>query len=437
MKFRNLVQNWLQAQFGNARTVKQWTTHAHSGAQIQVNPGDPDRYTGLGGEIPSSYPSVTLQLSDLVQSKAPPAGDVDLVLLDGGINDITVLHILNVALVEFPANGPNWVRSKTNELCVGHMAQLLPQVTTQFPNAAVVVTGYFPIASAKSNLAALGALLFKLGVPIPEAIGLTVGLRAMLVDRSNAFNDVALHGFTDLVSRANQGLPAPRVALAWPEFSPDNCFAAPNSYLFNVAPFNGLAGDEAEGIVGVHEPPANSVNDVAWRRANECRCAGRTDWNCSDACMGHPNVIGAQVYADTIINQLQHTLWARLGLPAPPPPPRAMNVSVVQTGADANGPAVRIGPTPIKLRNWMIVSAVDKQTGKPIDGIVSVARQIPSQAAVGDGRTGQKVYFGCEAQLVPVKAGVEPGEIDSCRGIVSAPGYANSYFSVAETTAIP
>jgi hypothetical protein len=323
MKFRTLVQNWLQAQFGSTRTVKQWPTRAHSGAQIFVDGSEADTITNLPGEIPSGHPSVKMQV-DLTASDLIQAGirlnDVDLVLLDGGINDVGVLNIL------LPTNSTGSVKQMTDQNCVVRMAQLLPRVMGMFPNAAIVVTGYFPIASANSDLAALAALTAALGAEAGTTVGggafggaagFVVGAvgRDQMVNNSTTWNSEAQFGLMNLVNSTNQpSMGHPRLALAWPKFGPDNCFAAPNSYLFNLAPFNGLAGDEAEGLAGVHEPPPNSVNDVAWTRAHECMAANRPSPKCNDACMGHPNPLGAQVYADAIIQQLEVTLSARLGL---------------------------------------------------------------------------------------------------------------------------
>jgi hypothetical protein len=323
MKFRNLVQNWLQAQFDSTRAVKQWPTQAHSGAQIFVDGSEADTVTNLPGEIPSGHPSIKMQV-DLTASDLIRAGirlsDVDLVLLDGGINDVGILNIL------LPTNSTGLVKQITDQNCVARMAQLLPRVMGMFTNAAIVITGYFPIASANSDLAALAALTAALGAEAGATVGGGVFGGAagfvggavgkdQMVNNSATWNGEAQSGLMSLVNSTNQqSMGHPRLALAWPDFGPDNCFAAPNSYLFNVAPFNGLAGDEAEGLAGVHEPPPNSVNDVAWTRAHDCVAANRPSPKCNDACMGHPNPLGAQAYANAIIHQLEVTLSSRLGL---------------------------------------------------------------------------------------------------------------------------
>jgi lysophospholipase L1-like esterase len=310
MKFRNIVAGWLQSQFQGSRTVNQ-VNRAHSGAQIAVDPGEGDYETGLPGEIPSGHPSVTKQVdlavSDLMRSRIDPHL-VDLVLLDGGINDVGVFDIL------LPTNSTGKVRQLTNEKCVGRMARLLPYVMRMYPNAAVVVTGYYPIASADSDVGALLALIGALGGG--EIGGATGGIVAVaggvlgaaskdqIVNNSTEFNNDARSG---LSGQVNQFQPAghPRLALAWPEFQSQNSYAAPSTFLWSLGQFT---GDETNGVVGRDPESPSTVNGVAWTRARACAVANRATPKCDDASMGHPNQYGAQAYADAVIRQLVTTL---------------------------------------------------------------------------------------------------------------------------------
>jgi hypothetical protein len=365
MKFRTLVANWLQSQYGTTRNVVIWTTHAHSGAKTgwglypaETNGNDPDTWyslhpsSGYGpgypypGEVPFGYPSISFQIgmtvNDLKQRGVDP-GTVDLVLLDGCINDLSADNILNPSLVETNllqgevANGPNWVRTKTNELCVTHMGSLLPQVTGQFPNAIVIMTGYYPIVSGQTDLVKLSEYLTVLGfaggagppaasvvggpgaaleylVGVPAvAVPLAAALRATLTDRSQAFATTAFNGLSNLVNQANQGLATPRAALAWPNFSDDNAYAAPNSYLFLMEDF---LADEIRGGQG-QAPPGdwNTQEGVAYYRGQECSIGHPSDPTCYAALVGHPNPKGAQAYALAIISQLQGVFSARLAFP--------------------------------------------------------------------------------------------------------------------------
>lgn len=516
-KFRTLVANWLQSQYGNTRKVVEWTTHAHSGAKTgwgiypaETNGNDPDSWymtnpsSGYGpgypypGEVPFSYPSISFQIgmtvNDLQKQKVDPA-NVDLVLLDGGINDLSAINILNPSLVETNllqgevANGPNWVRTKTNELCVTHMQSLLPQVTAQFPNAVVIVTGYYPIVSGQTDLIKLSEYLTVLGlgggagppaagivggpgaaldylVGVPAAaVPVAVALRAILADRSQAFATTAFNGLTNLVNQANQGLNTPQVALAWPSFSDDNAYAAPNSYLFLLEDF---LDDEIRGSKG-QAPPGdwNTPAGVAYYRAEECTVAHPSDPTCYAALVGHPNPKGAQAYADAIITKLQAVFAAKLGLPQP----KAL-FTRLNSGTDTNGPYVYISNRsyePPQVNNywtqiptWFDVVAVDS-SNEPVQGNVAVQpipppywpfptqsieavdfgvlpsgydsglATLPNGTYIQPGEpTGRKIYYMCLPAGTPVRegAGGRPPNLRSFAGNqqgcwlqVSAPGY--------------
>jgi hypothetical protein len=144
MKFRSIVAGWIQSQFRDTRVVSQLTTHAHSGAVTgwgaypeETGQQDPDSFyqsrSGYPypGEVPFGYPSISFQIGmtvkDLVSQQISPSL-VDLVLLDGGINDVRVFNILNISDVTTDAG---WVAKVTQAQCVGHMQNLLPQVLGQ------------------------------------------------------------------------------------------------------------------------------------------------------------------------------------------------------------------------------------------------------------------------------------------------------------------
>ncbi len=315
MKFRNIVASWIQGQLGG-RPVKQFA-YAHSGAQIMVNSGETDYAPNLSGEIPRSYPSITRQALNMALNDVV-AGAVDLILLDGGINDVGIASIL------LPTNSTGKVQEMADGTCVARMGNLLQQVKTVFPKAAIVVTGYFQIASEQSDIVALTALISALGVAAGVEVGSLLGIpigaagailgplaKDQTVRNSVTWKNATDSGFGQLVVTLNQQADRPpRAAFASPTFGAENCFAAPNSYLFNVAPFNRFSGVESAGLVssfGVGEP-SDPLAAVQWNRARACLIAGRKEAYCADACMGHPNPSGAQAYAAVVLSQIQTTL---------------------------------------------------------------------------------------------------------------------------------
>jgi hypothetical protein len=438
-KFRDLVAAWLQAQFGATRQVIQIPTHAHSGARILPKDGVPDVETPLSGEIPNNgapslYAQTALTAADLSAHGINPAS-VNLVLLDGGINDIGITFLLD------PLKSTGDIDQYTQALCIGRMQALLPQVIQTFPNAAIVVTGYFQAVTSESDTAALTVLLGALGVqfgPAGGLAGLVAGVigKDQLVANSGEFAVDVSYGLTTVVQQTNAQF-APtvaKVALASPGFGDPNGYHASSTYLWDVGYY---AIDEANGVAGINPPTAYDAHSVAWNRARECTMATNPpDPLCVDASMGHPNYAGEAAYAAAIEAQLAGPLAARVGLPPPPPPFLQLQI---RSGVDNLGPTVRMGafplpPQPVKLTRWLAVSAVD-QAGVVRAGTVSVQRTAPGQAAFGSGGIGTKFYYGCVDAYPPPPSLHAAGPITvggpvGCTGVANIPGFPEQIFGV-------
>ena len=164
-KFTSLTREWLEQRLRVPVTL---AVFAHSGAVIARRPDDASctYKTVYAGEPPNLAPSITAQ-AWWAAGKGPPmcAGgprsvapndEVDLVIMDGGINDVDIAHILNPAFTELLA--------LTRKSCRVGMTSLLGDVATLFPNASVLVTGYYPIVSEASDISVLGPALFNVGL---------------------------------------------------------------------------------------------------------------------------------------------------------------------------------------------------------------------------------------------------------------------------------
>ena len=428
-KFVDLVAQWLQFRYQGSRQVFTLPSRAHAGAQIHVDSASDTPFEAWG-EIPSSTPSIPLQVDltvgDLQAGGSSPDAVV-LVLVDGCINDVQVESILN------PANASADVAAWTHQWCP-NMGPLLKKLLTTFRNAAIVVTGYFPIASPDSNLAELWGLATALVGPLGGA-ALALDAKDRLIANSNAFASTSFSDLSSAVSQANQPGQAPRVALAWPAFDKTSSYAASNTLLWRVGQFS---ADEGNGIFGINQPAVDSPNFVAWSRAAACNAISRgQDPTCVDASMGHPDLDGEVLYADTIEAQLATTLSATLNFP--PSPPRHALAVTVSFGSDGNGPVVVLAPgsPPIKLTNWAVVHATAIDTGKPVLGApVAVVPEIAGQPAAGQGVTGSKFYYLCKAavQTPPRNSVLAPVVAGTCRGTVQAAGgYGTADFAVNAT----
>lgn len=160
--------------------------------------------------MPNSFPSITRQALTNAPAALSSAGvnpdDVDLVLVDGCINDIRIARILD------PTKSDTEISGNTSSACAG-MASLLTGIHGKFKNAKIVLTGYWAIVSPGSDLTAVASLVVAtgavvgpaaaglVGIPLDPVTGLIAGaitstaLRDTLVGHSNTFlgaSDTAL-----------------------------------------------------------------------------------------------------------------------------------------------------------------------------------------------------------------------------------------------------
>jgi hypothetical protein len=113
----------------------------------------PDYYKRFHGEIPSTFPTI-LQMVD--EYKGPVSPDrVDLILLDECINDVGATSRLLDDQISH-----NELESVIYQSCHNGMKTLLQAVSSKFPNAVIIVTGYF-IAISWQTIQNGGADLIK------------------------------------------------------------------------------------------------------------------------------------------------------------------------------------------------------------------------------------------------------------------------------------
>jgi len=276
-KFYSLVAASIQANHGN---IKQYTTVlAHSGATIGKD--DTTTVPPVDGEVPTSYPTI-LQQCELFDGRKDR---VDLVLLDGGLNDVNVRTVMNP-----------FDPTDLDELFETHfnrsMYALLDQVASQYRNAKIIVTGYYAPISRKSNLAAVEAMLVALGILVGGAGGGVGGGVLGLVQfeqicsRCEKLERDSKKYLQQAIDRKNGELGVQRIFFADPEFGPDHAALTDDPYLFGInldlSPQDFIAGERLVSCT-------------------EAGCTGLDMEICKRASMGHPNPKGAQAYANAII----------------------------------------------------------------------------------------------------------------------------------------
>lgn len=326
------IKNWLQEKTG--RNVRE-RVEAHSGAAIEATPGS-ELFTSPNGEVNLLTPTINEQVDEARKFYGEP-GQVDLILVNGCINDVDVRNLLDAS------TSLELLEASIREKCGGRMQSLLQRITREFPNAYVVVPSYYRIVSPLSDDNSFARLLVKnLTTQKPESKRMNdKQMRANLVAISELWYQVSTRSLAQAVESVNTGLDQrggrQRILFAEIEFSPQHSFSAPDTLLWNfMFGSTNLSGLRHAIVVLTLGTAAYKPNDeVRDSRNKSCKEAYKRPKGvredkaqkeqrevkylaCRYASLGHPNKMGALIYAETIKGQLQWLInragW--LGKPA-------------------------------------------------------------------------------------------------------------------------
>lgn len=296
---------------------------AHSGAIItktttakQLNTAIP-----LWQEVPYSAPTIWQQVPDV------PDLDVKLVILDGGINDVNFVNIVS------PETEKKVLDGKIRRYCYQGMLDLLTKARRSYPNALIVVTGYYPILSEQTPIILLTLLVSLLTAgglavfgPVSPVIPAATGI-ASLATIKRVTNTVRYFAGRQLYwlrravmeKHSNDQTRGPGILFVHPAFSANNALGAPNQFLFspqirgNIEDiWNRFIADPLNILTYV-----DSTDPVAKQREIACAQLGLNlgaldKVKCALAGVGHPNQAGAQRYADVIARN--HNEYARISV---------------------------------------------------------------------------------------------------------------------------
>lgn len=327
-KFHSLVQAAIPARNPAVTSVTK-VVLAHSGAKI--GSGDFTNPAPLTvppvGEVPTYYPTIMQQCQQFTGPPAP--AEVDLILVDGGMNDVGVMRVLdpNVTTTTLETHMVNY--------CYTAMKVLLVELERKFPNARIIVTGYYPILSSQSNpwlfdafgRGVVGAALWLGGSifwewmkqPLIVNCQYFAGRSSWHLWLAVSEERIASNRQIDFADPRYFGLDESRAALTT------------NSWLWGINP------DGSPQDTVVRQPACNEAH------------AARSDvdvFACERASTGHPNAQGAAAYANAILAILF--------------PPRRLTVSVAPS------------PVPLGVPTSVVVSAEDANTHAPVVGTVKV-----------------------------------------------------------------
>jgi lysophospholipase L1-like esterase len=351
-KFSYKIREWICAQRngGSCQNKDDVQIHveAHSGAVIAQPSGDEskkeeERFTRIDapvkypGEVNHKYPSVWGQV-DLArryyEANSIPPSEVDLIFVNGGINDMGAPKIL---LPFFGGSVTDFAR----KYCEADMKLLLEKVASTFPNARIVVPGYFPLVSINTpdNIVAetigylflgkkekaneKGAIEKASTKPADEVAPKPSNWLRNLAKRSQQWADASNNAFQAAVKSFNSGgsalplvgkkIPAPpptasmRALFVVIPFRNENAYAAKEAFLWKLIPRPPDVEIECAGKDSLKKLIAS--DELQTKRPCMCDQVGKgDDLICLWAGAFHPNVQGADLYFRSITKELERIL---------------------------------------------------------------------------------------------------------------------------------
>jgi GDSL-like Lipase/Acylhydrolase family len=295
-KYSTRLAKYIESRYSNRLSVLK-KVYAHSGAKIGYHLDDNDKVYannfGTGyvmndpsyGEIPSTFPTIDQQVSSYSAADAPK---VDLVLLDGGINDIGVFELINPK-----TKGPD-LQSKTLRACYEDMKNLLNKVRLKFsnPKTRIVVSGYYQIVSDQSNP---GFFVSLLTLVLGGIVAGTLRAKEIVAEHCQQFAQSANDSLSKAVAETNaidgnRG----RFLFANPSFGSWNAiFTSPYPWVYGLNIGNMTAEDS------VKESRSIQCNAVA-KQSSSLISLLVSSLICRIASVGHPNPAGAMWYLNSI-----------------------------------------------------------------------------------------------------------------------------------------
>jgi hypothetical protein len=254
---------------------------AHSGAVIGANP---TIGAAAAGEVPAIRPTIIEQCDSF--SDSPDT--VDLVLVNGGINDVGVARILN------PFDRVPSLDSRIERACYDDMLLLLRKIANRFskPTCRILVTGYYPIVSRHSDPLGVHRFLSVFGIKAPTFLANSDAILGPVIDRCEKF----LLESTSHFQRAVAVTRDPRISFVSSAFTDENAIFVPGTTC--------LFGLDIDELLSPEDPVANE-------RKVQCDIAHGDPLDlparelCYRASAGHPNQAGAIKYKTQILAAFQ------------------------------------------------------------------------------------------------------------------------------------
>ncbi len=311
-----LIKSWIEQ---NASREVRAMVEAHSGAVIGTTENssvDPRTDYMLDGELSRAYPTIHNQIDNALKSFPDPSL-VDLVLVNGCINDVDSRRLLNAA------NTPDDIREFAQAKCGPPVEVLMNRIVNVFPSAHVVIIGYYPIITENtSNDLFIRALSKRFYTPAAGTPRLNdKALRARLIAISREWYQTSDQLLAAAARKLDSQLVAKgsrqRVMFASAGFAPEHSFAATQSRLWG---FDASALRKLLVLLTLGKVQLRTNDERRKQRGELCKIqfqkpeketseqsAIRQDrlLRCRLAAVGHPNRKGAAMYAEAIGNILK------------------------------------------------------------------------------------------------------------------------------------
>jgi lysophospholipase L1-like esterase len=305
-KFYNLVKNWLQSELGKNVDLK---VKAHSGARLNLQEfetkaleeAERDETAEYHPEINLWFPSISAQIAAAQKEYRNPA-DVKLIMLSGSITDIDTGEILN------PFGDNKKLRADITKFCYQEMFQLLERSARAFPEAQMVVVGYFPILSKDTRTDKMfNAFLELSDFPRPlKPLANNVIVRQFFkllkkksLRRSRIWFEDSNRCLSSAVARLNDKSGRQRAVFVKSPLTEANAFETSETFLFRV---------QEKGRV--NDSFYNERLEKCGTVLDELKKIGlkQSVRRCQVAALGHPDPTGAKAYAKAIKDSLKPLL---------------------------------------------------------------------------------------------------------------------------------
>jgi hypothetical protein len=253
---------------------------AHSGAVIGAN-------GATGSPQPGEVPAPRLSIIEQCDGYSNSPETVDLVLMDGGINDVGVATILN-PLALIPS-----LDARVTHACHDGMLLLLRKVKAKFSKVTckILVTGYYPILSAMSDPVGITRLLALYGIAVPKFLDSDLDFINPVIARCEAF----FRDSTQELIRAVADAADARIAFVPSGFTDANAVFVPgSSLLWGLELTNDL--DPQDPVAAARHPLCDAAHPDPLQVLDREICYR--------ASAGHPNVEGALQFNKQILANL-------------------------------------------------------------------------------------------------------------------------------------